>query len=78
MLDVDEVMEMLVLLCEFLDVLANEMDPGAIDDIVRIPVARNAFVHKPSILQHHLVLHVHELVILACILFERCQEPFLI
>lgn len=64
MLLIDVAMEMLILLCQFDDILPYKVNPRAIYDIVSISIAWNAFMDIFSILLDHFLFYVHESVII--------------
>ena len=64
MLVVYVIVEMLILLCQFHDVLTDEVYPRAVYDVMGVAVAGNAFVDVFSILFKGLMLYVHESVII--------------
>jgi hypothetical protein len=68
---------MLVLNSQFLNISSDNVNPGAIYDVVRVPIARDAFMDEFAILLYHLLLQMHELVVLSLIFPQGRHEAFL-
>lgn len=69
--------QVLVLNCQPLDVSPDEVDPGAVDDIVRVPITGDAFMDEFAIFFDHLLSHMHELVVFPLIFVEGRHETVL-
>lgn len=68
MLFVYVIVKMLILLCQFYDVLTHKVNPWAIYYIMGVAIAGNAFVDVFSIFFKSLVLYVHESMIIVGII----------
>lgn len=70
--------QMLILNSQSLDVSSDEVDPGAIDDIVRVAITGDAFMDEFAILLDHLLSHMHEFEVFSLIFPESCHETVLL
>jgi hypothetical protein len=70
--------KMLVLNRQSLDVSSDEVNPGAIYDIMRVTIAGDTFMDEFAIFLDHFLSHMHEFVVLPLILSESRHETVLL
>lgn len=73
-----ESLKSLILLCEFLDIFPNEMNPCAVDYIMSHAITRNTLWHEFPILFNHHLPHMKVSKVLSFVFFQGINQTFLL